>query len=226
MTSSYKISLEKRDRTRRAHPLKQHDWTRDIMRICIEGNIGAGKSAVLTSLSEKFNVIQEPVDQWSEWLMEFYRDKKRWAFGLQMQVLLSFAQMEQNTHAIIERSILTGRHVFTQMLYNQGYISEKEWLVYRQYYDLVEWMPDVIVYIKTDPTECAARIQQRARPGEDAIDLAYLKKIDFYYNNLIKYASGDTKVHIIDGNRPLEQVYQDVLTLINTYNAAGQFDRM
>jgi deoxyadenosine/deoxycytidine kinase len=188
------------------------------MRIAIEGNIGAGKSTVLERLSQSYRVLPEPIDQWKEWLELFYQDKKRWAFAFQMKVLLTYAELEPESrkqHCVIERSIVTGRHVFTQMMYNQGILSEKEWMVYRQFYDLVEWTPDAVVYIKTDPETCLERIQKRQRKAEcDAIDIAYLNKIDFHYSNMMRYGLKNTVVHVVDGNKDEDSVAQEVEQIV------------
>lgn len=194
------------------------------MKICIEGNIGAGKSTVIEMLQrDRFRVVPEPLEQWGAWLKEFYKDKKRWAFAFQMKVLHSFASLKDTNDAIIERSIGSGRYVFSQMLVNQGSMMEKEWAVYRQYYDLVSWTPQVVIYIKTDPHVCLERVAHRHREGEDAIDIEYLKKLDFHYNNFIKYASTETKVHVLDGNRPAEDIYSDVLSILEQYNTEARF---
>lgn len=183
------------------------------MRICIEGNIGSGKSSLLEALvREGFVVYPEPVHEWQTWLEHFYADRKRWAMGLQMKVLASFVRLPKD--GIIERSPLSNRHVFAQMLYNQGDMTEKEWNVFRQYHDLVAWQPDAIVYIKASPEVCLERLRKRARPGEGPIDLEYLKKVDFHYNNLVRYA--DCPSYTIDANRPHADVLADALDVIRS----------
>jgi len=184
------------------------------MRVCIEGNIGAGKSTLLTKLAEAgYAVHQEPVNEWKDWLDLFYADKKRWAFGMQMRILASL--LEYPDDCIVERSTLSTRHVFAQVLYNQGDMSEKEFHVYKQYYEATAWTPDAILYVQASPETCFERIQERARPCEDSIDLAYIKKLDFHYHNLIRYAQ--CPVHVIDGNASSESAYQETLAIVRTY---------
>lgn len=184
------------------------------MRVCIEGNIGAGKSTLLSRLSkEGYPIHQEPVEEWKEWLKLFYSDKKRWAFGMQMRVLASM--LEYPNTCVVERSTSSTRHVFAQVLYNQGDLSEKEFQVYKKYFEATAWAPDVLVYIHVNPDTCLERIQGRARDGEESIDIAYVKKLDFHYGNLIRYAT--CPVHVIDGNRSQDDVYSDVLEIVQTY---------
>jgi deoxyadenosine/deoxycytidine kinase len=184
------------------------------MRVCIEGNIGAGKSTLLSRLAESgYPVHQEPVGEWKDWLDLFYSDKKRWAFGMQMRVLASL--LEYPKTCVAERSTSSTRHVFAQVLYNQGDMSEKEFQVYKQYFDATAWTPQAIVYVDVSPEACFERIRERARPCEDSIDLAYIKKLDFHYHNLLRYAN--YPVHVIDGNASIEDVYTDALAILQTY---------
>jgi len=188
------------------------------MQICIEGNIGSGKSTVCEALQNKgFQVIPEPIEEWKEWLSLFYSDRKRWAFSFQMKVLASHVAMGQGQGdiVILERSMLAGRYVFAQMLYNQMDITDKEWTVYKNYFDIVERWPDVIVYIRLDPQVCLQRIQNRAREGEQIITAEYLHKVDFQYSNFLKYAATKIPVHIIDGNTSAEQVLQSILNVLD-----------
>jgi deoxyadenosine/deoxycytidine kinase len=184
------------------------------MRVCIEGNIGAGKSTILARLAQDgYPVHAEPVHEWKDWLELFYADKKRWAFGMQMRVLASL--LEYPDDCIAERSTSSTRHVFAQVLYNQGDLSEKEFEVYKRYFEATAWTPDAIVFMDVSPETCLERIGERARPSEDSIDLAYLKKLDFHYHNLIRYAQ--CPVHVVDGNASSEDAYQDVLSIVRTF---------
>lgn len=186
-----------------------------MVRICIEGNIGCGKSTILESLkSLGYHVVPEPIEEWAEWLSNFYSDRKRWSFSFQMKILSSFASEQGAPVSILERSIMSSRFVFAQMLYSQGDMSEKEWELFRHYYDLVSWEPDAIIYIKTTPEQCMERIRKRSRPSEEGITLDYLKKIDFYYTNLLRYCSKSVAVHSVDGSLDSAHVAEHVLQLV------------
>jgi deoxyadenosine/deoxycytidine kinase len=192
------------------------------MHICIEGNIGSGKSTVCEALSKDFDVRPEPIEEWREWLPLFYADRKRWAFSFQMKVLASHVTMHQGTQdvdkvVVLERSMLAGRYVFAQMLYNQMDITDKEWSVYRNYFDIVERWPDAIVYIKADPAVCMERIQERARNGENSITADYLHKVDFQYTNFLKYAATKIPVHVVDGNKGAQDVLRVVREIMSEY---------
>ena len=91
------------------------------MIITIEGNIGSGKSTIINNLKDKYNVIEENVKDWKDWLSNFYKDKKKYSFGFQMQVLLSQMKLSEilkdnkNNINIIERSPYTSINIFGKL---------------------------------------------------------------------------------------------------------------
>ena len=199
------------------------------MQVCIEGNIGSGKSTVCEALrnTAEYHVCPEPIEEWKEWLPLFYGDRKRWAFSFQMKVLAGHVTMGSNAPkdkvVVLERSMLAGRHVFAQMLYNQMDITDKEWAVYRNYFDIVERWPDAIVYIKADPKVCLERIASRARAGEGDISAEYLHKVDFQYSNFLKYASTRIPVHVVDGHKGSECVLREIQDILSKYSRHKSF---
>lgn len=162
--------------------------------VSLEGNIGAGKTTFLTALAERYpgyTIVLEPITEWtkkygdSSILELFYADKSRWAFTFQISVLQTLADSvrkvidSDKTVVITERSALTSRVVFAQMLKDAGFITELEWSIYLRAFD--EWTLthplSGIIYLDTDPETSATRIKARGRPGE-TVSMEYLKDLD------------------------------------------------
>ena len=63
--------------------------------ICIEGNIGSGKSTLLSGLKKAGMIVfQEPVEtRWREHLTTLYKNKARWGFTFQIEVLEWFTHI-------------------------------------------------------------------------------------------------------------------------------------
>lgn len=192
-----------------------------VGRISLEGNIACSKSTLLSLLQERqgLAVYPEPVHEWGEWLSLFYEDMKRWSFGFQMKVLSSFVRPFPGSPAIIERSMLSTRHVFGQLLFNQGVLAQKEWDLFRALAEACSWEPDAIIFLTCPPETCLQRIQQRGRKAEAGIGLDYLHKVDFMYAQMLKYFKG--RVMQIDGSRPVEEVYRDVAAAIAELTATA-----
>lgn len=190
----------------------------------IEGNIGSGKSTLVSRIKEAFSeksindrkviCVQEPVSIWNEIkdksgttiLEKFYADQEKYAFPFQMMAYISRLAIlketiAQNPQAIIitERCTDTDKNVFAQMMYDTGKIEDVNFAIYLKWYDafLKEVPITGHVYVETHHTMCDERIKKRSRTGEDGIPLEYLKSCHDYHENWLK-----TKPNkfVIDGN--------------------------
>jgi deoxyadenosine/deoxycytidine kinase len=166
----------------------------------VDGNIGAGKTtfleAVRASLASTVHVVLEPVGEWMRLknaegvsLLElFYSDKKRWAYTFQNCAILTRLRAIQEAikglpdDAVIltERSVLTDRFVFAEMLRASGDIDALEWELYCKWFDTFAAAVPVtgIIYLTTGVGTSAGRIVTRGRSGEDHIPLDYLSALD------------------------------------------------
>ena len=185
------------------------------MRICIEGNIGAGKSTVFNSLQTAFPDYQcfpEPLSSWGDYIDLFYKDPKTWALPFSLKVLVEFSKIQdtpnkKQTVHIVERSPMACRHIFTSLLKDDGIINCQQWDLFKNVHDILGWVPDGIVYLKTPPDTCLDRLHRRARPCEAGVDIVYLKRLEHQYNKL--FASGITNTIPcieIDGSLSSEHV--------------------
>ena len=173
--------------------------------ISIEGNIGSGKSSLVTALEEywvqdsnslRVCFLQEPVEEWNKItdengctiLERYYADQATYAFSFQMMAYISRlkkikdALLEDYDIIIMERSLETDRRVFAQMLKDEDKISQIEFTIYNEWFDyFLKDIPDFhIVYVRTDPLVAHARVKKRNRPGEN-IPLEYLKTCHQYH---------------------------------------------
>lgn len=192
------------------------------MKISIEGNIGCGKSSLLTRLCQetRIPVFLEPVDEWKEWLSMFYADPKRWGMSFNINVLLSFNKWKNNSFlALYERSPLSNRYIFAQLQYDQKRMIDQELKMFDALYDKLAWTPDIIIYIQTNPQISMERIKQRARECENDVPIEYIKAVHDKYEDIFVNNKNNLnlkcKVITVDGNRSKEAVYADVLAIIN-----------
>jgi deoxyadenosine/deoxycytidine kinase len=179
--------------------------------ITLDGNIGAGKSTLLEAigrdLKDAVTVIQEPVGMWMNMknaegksLLElFYSDIPRWAYTFQNcailtrllethKILKAYAAGEIKTPVIItERSVLTDRHVFAQMLKSQRKLDDLEWQLYMKWFDAfaAEMPYKGIIHLTTSARTSKDRIAIRQRAGEEGIPLEYLNDLDAAHHSWI-----------------------------------------
>ena len=168
------------------------------MNIYVEANIGAGKSTFLNAINEynsdKFNIIQEPVDEWintkdndgSNILDKFYQDQNRWSFTFQINSFISRVhKVEENIKDdclnIIERSIYTDKNCFAMNCLESGKMTQLEWNVYEKWHNWLSQKfnvkPDVYIYLQTTPKVCEQRIKKRNRTEESNIPIQYLEML-------------------------------------------------
>ena len=176
------------------------------MRIAVEGNIGSGKSTVLGALAGVFAVRKEPVDDWQPLLDLFYADPGKWSLAFSLRVLLSFADVssESGSDLVTERCPLANRHVFGQLLFNDQKMTQDEWDLFKEYHDAMGWTPDGIVFVDTPSDVCMDRIKARGRPCEASVDIQYLRRIEFQYQNLFKFCG--VPVVRVDGSLPPDEL--------------------
>jgi deoxyguanosine kinase len=193
----------------------------------IEGNIGSGKSTLVRALKQHYESLnnnegkttkvvfmEEPVSVWTEikdasgenMIEKFYKDQHKYAFSFQMMAYISRLSMlkqciRENPSAIIicERSLYTDKNVFAKMLYDEEKIEEVNYQIYLKWFDeFVEDIPNSgIIYVKADPEISHARVEMRARQGEN-IPLSYLENCHAYHESWMKQEESD--VLILDAN--------------------------
>ena len=196
------------------------------MKVSIDANIGAGKTTLLTKLCQELRVpvFLEPVQEWQEWLKLFYEDPERWGMSFNMKVLLSFSKWRDNNFfALYERSPLSNRYVFSELQKQDGKMTSLELKLFENIYEQISWVPDVLIYIKTDPEVCMNRMKTRGRSCETGVSLEYLKSINDKYETICcqssfvntDYTNGkQCRVYVVDGNRSAEEVYESVKNLV------------
>ena len=132
--------------------------------------------------------IPEPRESWDPWLEKFYTNPKRWCFTTHSKILLDFANTAYRT--IVERSPWSVINVFVRRYFDMNYITEQEYRLLCQLYNLNGWEPDVIIYIKVSPKLCMARIMEKTAPGEEPpVTIHDLEEFERYYENALQYAT-------------------------------------
>lgn len=177
--------------------------------ICIEGNIGTGKTTFVRQMQEHFKerediiFLEEPVALWMECrdkegniLEHYYKDANAFGFKFQMLAYISRLSILKRAiesgkykYIVSERSLHTDKNVFCKMLYNSGKIDEIGYQIYNMWFE--EFYPYTkncsYIYLRADPKVSFDRVQKRARQGE-TIPLEYLEECHRYHDEWLKDA--------------------------------------
>ncbi len=177
--------------------------------IGIAGMIGAGKSTLASALGEHLDmdVYHEPVDD-HEYLADFYRDTRRYAFATQIYLLNRRFQQHQEIiwrgrSAVQDRTIYEDS-IFAKMLAKTDLMDERDYRTYIQLFrNMSNFMckPNMIVYLDVSPTESLARIKNRGRDIEAGITIDYLQALYDGYEEFVDDISRVTPVIRVDYGR-------------------------
>ncbi len=181
------------------------DHLQDLF-IGIAGMIGAGKSTLAKALGEhlKLPVYYEPVQD-NEYLADFYRDTRQYAFATQIYLLNRRFQQHQEViwhggGGVQDRTIYEDA-VFAKTLVSLGLMDERD---YRTYVSLFRHMsnfmcrPNVIIYLDVRPERSLERIRGRERDVESGVSLEYLTALYEEYEIFLRDISRSVPVIRVD----------------------------
>jgi deoxyadenosine/deoxycytidine kinase len=161
--------------------------------ICIEGNIGAGKTTLcqMIALEHNCKIILEEFAE-NPFLDYFYRDPKRYAFTVELFFLAERQkQLEQEVLQtdLFYNFIVADYSILKSLLFARANLTPDEYkLFYKIYLALTQNLPkpDLIIYIHRETEHVQKNINQRGRLFETEISSQYLQKIQESYFNFFK----------------------------------------
>ncbi|HMT20719.1 MAG TPA: deoxynucleoside kinase [Promineifilum sp.] len=166
--------------------------------VTIAGNIGVGKSTLVTLLSQKlgWEPVLEAVTE-NPYLADFYEDMNRWSFHSQIFFLVRRLQqhhnlLQQPSAVLQDRSVYEDAEIFARNLYHQGYLTERDWYAYFELYQTLTRMlkpPDLVIYLRASTPTLRRRITGRGREYERNIADTYLQDLNRLYD---EWAAGFT----------------------------------
>jgi deoxyadenosine/deoxycytidine kinase len=166
--------------------------------------MGTGKSTLVDFLSRTYGVtpFYEPNDE-NPYLIDFYKDMKRWAFQSQLYFLSNKFRLHQELDrqdgvVALDRTIFEDAEIFATALFQMRKISKRDWEMYQGFYGAILDAirpPDLMIYLRCSMRTLRQRIRLRGRKMEQDVPLAYLKRLECLYDNWIEsYAMSDVLV--------------------------------
>lgn len=172
--------------------------------IAVEGNIGAGKTTLVSKIAEDFNaktVFERFAD--NPFLPKFYKDQNRYAFPLEMSFLADRYQQISDDLAqfdLFKDFIVADYHIFKSLIFAKVTLAEDEFRLYKSLFDIIYKempKPDLYIYLYQNTDRLLQNIKRRGRSYEQEIPAEYLEKINNGYLDYIK-TQQDLNVLILD----------------------------
>lgn len=176
--------------------------------VAVAGIIGAGKSSFVRHLADitGWTPFYEPVET-NPYLEKFYGDMGRWALEMQTFLLAKRFEMHQKINwmeePVIQDRTIYEDTMFAKILHDLGHIDEVGYATYKRLFHIFKrylMYPDVLVYLNVSPEMALERTRHRARAGEDAVSLDYLKLLHREYETWIAEMAKYTAVLDLDWN--------------------------
>ncbi|OUV70036.1 MAG: deoxynucleoside kinase [Flavobacteriales bacterium TMED123] len=171
--------------------------------ICIEGNIGVGKTSLAQRISADFNarlVLEEFAN--NPFLPKFYKEPSKYAFPLE---LFFMAERYKQIKAINEQELFTeftvsDYYFVKSRLFAQNNLSTDELQLFYRLFDIMLSSlpkPDLLIYLYADIPTLQKNIKKRARTYEQDISDDYLLNIQEKYLDFFR-KQNDFPVLILD----------------------------
>lgn len=164
------------------------------MYICIEGNIGAGKTTLAIALAKKLKAHFLPESYEDNPLLPlFYENRKKMAFPLEYSFLIDrHAQLHNYFKKNKSKNTIADFSLYKCLWFAKTNLNKKEFQLYKKHFKTIEDVaqkPDLIVFINTHHSNLLSNIKKRGRKFETTIDKKYLQAVTKNYQSGLKKIS-------------------------------------
>lgn len=172
--------------------------------LAVAGSIGSGKTTLTRRLVHRLGFVglyESTTD--NPYLADFYGDMRRWALPLQLRFLGARVEQtvgvqRQGVSAIQDRTCYEDAEIFAAHLHERGDMDDRDWDTYGLLSgQLLAGLepPDLLVYLRRSPDDCARQIASRGRDYEQSIPTEYLARLGELYDGWFeRYGRGEKMV--------------------------------
>lgn len=177
--------------------------------ICIEGNIGAGKTTFCRLIKQEYecNLILEEFDD-NPFLPLFYKEPARFAFTVELFFMTErYKQMQACllNQSLFSRFTISDYTFIKTLLFAKKNLVEEEFRLFQNLYNVFDQTfprPDILVYFHRNVDILQEKIKERGRLYETEISDDYLLKIQHayfeYFRNILSYPILIIDINTID----------------------------
>ncbi|MEO6130275.1 MAG: deoxynucleoside kinase [Saprospiraceae bacterium] len=162
--------------------------------ICIEGNIGSGKTTLCELISNAYpaQLLLEQFDD-NPFLPFFYQNPERYAFTVELFFMAErHKQLSQTTlqHDLFYEFTVADYCFWKTLIFARKNLDEKEYRLFQRLFSMLNATspnPELLIYLHRTPQKLLQQIQRRDREYENGITVQYLQNIqdsyfEFFYS--------------------------------------------
>jgi deoxyguanosine kinase len=170
--------------------------------ICVEGNIGSGKTTFAKTLATESNsrLFLECFEE-NPFLPEFYKNQARYAFQTEMFFLSDRFKQIQSALSDTDQLIIFDYSFYRCDVFARTNLSPVEYTLFAHFYTNFLGQlpkPDLLIFLDLPTQNLLENIGNRARPMEKNIDANYLESVGTSYMQVLSELSGIKKIYITD----------------------------
>ena len=157
-----------------------------IKYVCIEGNIGVGKSSIAFKLAEELggHFLPEEFEE-NPLLPLFYKEPDKFAFPVEFSFLLDRFRQQKKWDNVLSNGIVVSDYYFEKCLYFAKLnLSSKDYPVFEEKFTTLNEEirhPDLLVFIRLEIELLRKNIIKRNRHYEQSIPDDYLMRLNQHY---------------------------------------------
>lgn len=160
----------------------------DYEYICIEGNIGSGKTTLCNMLAQDYNaelILEQFTD--NPFLPMFYKEPKRYAFPVELFFMTE--RYKQLQEILVNKGMFSDFFIADYFfrktaLFAKNNLEEEEFRLFLRFFDILNNLfpnPDLLVYLHRSVDRLYENIQYRDRAFEKDLKKDYLSEIQNAY---------------------------------------------
>ena len=162
--------------------------------ICIEGNIGSGKTSLCELIAKKYpaQLLLEEFDD-NPFLPFFYQSPERYAFTVELFFMAERHKQLSNIplqHDLFYQFTIADYSFWKTLIFARKNLDEKEYRLFQRLFTILNSAPpnpDLLIYLHRTPKKLLEQIQLRERGYEQNITAQYLQMIqdsyfEFFYS--------------------------------------------
>jgi deoxyadenosine/deoxycytidine kinase len=191
--------------------------------ICIEGNIGIGKTTLVKKLAAYYNRASF-FEEFNEnpWLPLFYQNPADTALALELSFLTDRCKQLLQIEKRQLPQIISDYCLDKCLLFTEANLSKEDFSAYKKLFDRISATikkPDLVIVLHASVEALVNNIKLRGRTYEQNMDPAYLETLNEKYIRFFSEERAYTVLHIftdIINDEVYEAIFREIVSFIQS----------